>query len=104
MRSSAPQPRGRLAFLQEPTGAQYGYQRRKSSAWRSSSCIMERHFAYQTLGAVSPWIPKLSGKNRVLRCQTRRSGSQQGGQAVLVGTQLWDLNMPESLNTCDGCL
>jgi hypothetical protein len=60
--------------------------------------IMERHFAYQTLGAVSRWIKSCGGK-RVSQCREWRSDLSTwltvGDQAVLVGTQRRERNARE---------
>jgi hypothetical protein len=69
--------------------------------------IMERHFAYQTLGAVSRWIQSCGGK-RVSQCREWRSDPSTwltvGDQAVLVETQRRELNAREALKTRDESL
>jgi hypothetical protein len=63
-----------------------------------SSLIVERHFSYQTLGAVSPWIQGCVGKLSVeVSRMTKQfsTGRIIAGQAALVRTERRDPNARE---------
>src|SRR6202035_3519736 len=103
MRSSVPQPRG-ISFPSRTNRRSV----RLSTTEIFSMPLLFAHYGkalrIPNFGSRKSLDSKAERENRVSQCQTRRSGSQQGGQSVLVGTQLWDLNTRESLNTRVGCL